>query len=115
MRFITGQWQQRVGFEWALGIQLNGDGLSTAHGDITTMHHGIGLPSERPGIAKMMKAAGYTTGCFGKWHLGYDDEFNPLIMVLMNILESFLGMRIITDTVILMEPMHCEMVLNIHS
>ena len=26
----------------------------------------------------MMKAAGYTTGCFGKWHLGYDDEFNPL-------------------------------------
>ena len=42
------------------------------------MHHGIGLPSERPGIAKMMKAAGYTTGCFGKWHLGYDDEFNPL-------------------------------------
>ena len=26
----------------------------------------------------MLKAAGYATGAFGKWHLGYKDEFNPL-------------------------------------
>jgi len=77
--FITGQWQQRVGFEWALGYSAERRRLiDGTWRDITTMHHGIGLPSERPGIAKMMKAAGYTTGCFGKWHLGYDDEFNPL-------------------------------------
>ena len=77
--FITGQWQQRVGFEWALGYSAERRRLiDGTWRDITTMHHGIGLPSERLGIAKMMKAAGYTTGCFGKWHLGYDDEFNPL-------------------------------------
>lgn len=77
--FITGQWQQRVGFEWALGYSAERRRLidGTWH-DITTMHHGIGLPPERPGIAKIMKSAGYATGCFGKWHLGYDDEFNPI-------------------------------------
>jgi arylsulfatase A-like enzyme len=25
----------------------------------------------------MLKAAGYATGAFGKWHLGYKDEYNP--------------------------------------
>jgi arylsulfatase A-like enzyme len=25
----------------------------------------------------MLQAAGYATGAFGKWHLGYKDEFNP--------------------------------------
>ena len=77
--FITGRWQQRVGFEWALGYTAERrrliDGVWT---EITQMHHGIGLPADHPGIAKMLKAAGYATGCFGKWHLGYDDEFNPI-------------------------------------
>ena len=77
--FITGRWQQRVGFEWALGYtaeqQRLVDGVWPPHSDI---HHGIGLPASQPTIAKMLKQAGYATGAFGKWHLGYDDEFNPL-------------------------------------
>jgi arylsulfatase A len=77
--FITGRWQQRVGFEWALGYTaerrrlIDGQWQSVDH-----MHQGIGLPASQPSIAKMLKQAGYATGAFGKWHLGYDDEFNPL-------------------------------------
>jgi arylsulfatase len=30
----------------------------------------VPLPVETVGLAKVLKAAGYTTGCFGKWGLG---------------------------------------------
>ena len=77
--FITGRWQQRVGFEWALGytavVEKLIDGEWQPHHD---MHRGIGLPAGTPTIAHMLKAAGYATGAFGKWHLGYDVEYNPL-------------------------------------
>ncbi|MGB3119071.1 MAG: sulfatase-like hydrolase/transferase [Verrucomicrobiales bacterium] len=77
--FITGRWQQRVGFEWALGYTAEQeklvDGVWTHP---TDMHRAIGLPASTPGIAKMLRAAGYATGAFGKWHLGYADEYNPL-------------------------------------
>lgn len=77
--FITGRWQQRVGFEWALGYTAEQeklvDGVWTHP---TDMHRAIGLPASTPGIAKMLQAAGYATGAFGKWHLGYADEYNPL-------------------------------------
>ncbi|MEZ5433749.1 MAG: sulfatase-like hydrolase/transferase [Verrucomicrobiales bacterium] len=77
--FITGRWQQRVGFEWALGYTAEQeklvDGVWTHP---TDMHSAIGLPASTPGIAKMLREAGYATGAFGKWHLGYADEYNPL-------------------------------------
>lgn len=75
--FITGRWQQRVGFEWAMGYtaeqqrKVNGEWINEP--DI----HGLGLPTTQPSIAKFLKSAGYATGVFGKWHLGYKDEFNP--------------------------------------
>ncbi len=77
--FMTGRWQQRIGFEWALGYTAERRKL--VNGEWTTvegMHHGIGLPNDHPGIAKMLREADYTCGAFGKWHLGYDDEYNPL-------------------------------------
>lgn len=76
--FITGRWQQRVGFEWAMGYtaeqQRRVDGQWVKETDI----HGFGLDTNQPSIAKFLKSAGYATGVFGKWHLGYRDEFNPL-------------------------------------
>jgi arylsulfatase A len=77
--FITGRWQQRVGFEWALGFTAERRRLIDGQWkNVDALHAGIGLPASQPGIAKMLKSAGYATGVFGKWHLGYDDEYNPL-------------------------------------
>lgn len=75
--FMTGRWQQRVGFEWAMGFSAEsfrrkGDDWIPEK-DI----HALGLPTSIPTLPKMLKAAGYATGAFGKWHLGYKDEYNP--------------------------------------
>jgi arylsulfatase A len=77
--FITGRWQQRVGFEWALGFSAESEKLVEGEWiKPTDMHGAIGLPATTPGIAKMLRSGGYATGAFGKWHLGFADEYNPL-------------------------------------
>ncbi len=75
--FMTGRWQQRVGFEWAMGFtadsyRRNGDAW-VREPDI----HGLGLSTEIPTLPRWLRAAGYATGAFGKWHLGYKDQYNP--------------------------------------
>jgi len=35
------------------------------------------LPTEIESIAESLKKAGYTTGYFGKWHLGYTEDTSP--------------------------------------
>jgi arylsulfatase A len=75
--FITGRWQQRVGFEWAMGFtaeqyrRVNGRWVEEPD------KLALGLPSSEITIATLLKKAGYATGCFGKWHLGYQPEHNP--------------------------------------
>lgn len=58
---LTGRYQQRFGLEWALGPGMKG----------------YGLAAENHIIARYLKDAGYRTGMFGKWHLGYEPEVGP--------------------------------------
>ena len=40
--------------------------------------HEIGINPDELTIAEMLKAEGYATAIFGKWHLGHHKEFLPL-------------------------------------
>ena len=62
--FMTGMYQNRLGtdFESVLG------GIK---------QHDMGMPLEVVTIAEMLKGAGYTTGMYGKWHLGFLPPFMP--------------------------------------
>jgi arylsulfatase A len=75
--FMTGRWQQRIGLEWAMGFTAEQfrrvDGRWVEEPDKLA----FGLPPEEITIAERLKQAGYATGAFGKWHLGYQPEYNP--------------------------------------
>ena len=60
--FITGRYPQRAG----MGKNVNRE------------NEAFGLPASETSIARMLKDDGYATALFGKWHLGYAPEFNPL-------------------------------------
>lgn len=60
--FLTGRYQQRVGIVDVVARHLDTPGLS---------------PRELT-IPRLMKQAGYRTALFGKWHLGMEEEFNPI-------------------------------------
>ena len=60
---LTGRYQQRSGIT----------GVVTAAG-----HRHTGLDLNEITFAEILKPAGYATALFGKWHLGYSREFNPV-------------------------------------
>ncbi|MFQ5731144.1 MAG: sulfatase-like hydrolase/transferase [Planctomycetaceae bacterium] len=62
---LTGRYQQRAGIP---GV-INADPK-------VNRHHGL-HPKETT-FAELLKPAGYATGIFGKWHLGYRKRFNPV-------------------------------------
>lgn len=61
---LTGRYQQRAGLEGVIYVK----GPTRQ----------IGLDSSEQTMAKLLKANGYATGIFGKWHLGYAPAFNPV-------------------------------------
>ena len=56
---LTGRYQQRFGFYTAADSRA-------------------GLPRSETTLADLLRDAGYATGVFGKWHLGYEPHFRPL-------------------------------------
>ncbi|MFH1717819.1 MAG: sulfatase-like hydrolase/transferase [Planctomycetota bacterium] len=60
---LTGRYQQRAGIEGV--IYAKGPTRET------------GMDLEEVTFAEVLKSRGYATGIFGKWHLGYNVEFNP--------------------------------------
>jgi arylsulfatase A-like enzyme len=60
---LTGRYQQRFGQEFNEGAAR---GIP------------FGLPLSETTMAHRLKAAGYTTGLLGKWHLGSAEQFHPM-------------------------------------
>jgi arylsulfatase A-like enzyme len=60
---LTGRYQQRSGIS----------GVVTAGA-----HRHTGMDLKEITFAEVLKAEGYVTGLFGKWHLGYAVEYNPV-------------------------------------
>lgn len=61
---LTGNYQQRAGLEGV--IYVRGETRKT------------GLDTAQVTIAEHLKKVGYTTGIMGKWHLGYQEQYNPV-------------------------------------
>ena len=63
---MTGRYQQRAGIP----------GVVNADPDHPDHHRGLQLSEVT--FAELLVGAGYQTGMFGKWHLGYDPKYNPV-------------------------------------
>ena len=74
--FLTGRYQQRAGgLECAIGTGNVGrydDAIRLAK------KRQLGLPAKQAVLPSALKKPGYSSGVFGKWHLGYEPQFNPL-------------------------------------
>ena len=62
--FITGRYPQRL----AVGLEE----------PLTRSSPQVGLPAGQATIGTQLRAAGYATALIGKWHLGWQPEFNPV-------------------------------------
>ncbi len=61
---MTGRYPQRFGHEFNVGVG--------------PLSRDDGLPLSERTMADRLKAAGYRTALFGKWHLGSADRFHPM-------------------------------------
>jgi arylsulfatase A-like enzyme len=59
---LTGQYQDRVGFDTNHGPQIP---------------ENFGLPTTVTLVSETLKKAGYATGMIGKWHLGFEPDMVP--------------------------------------
>lgn len=71
---MTGQYGARTGVYTVGGI----DRFDWRSRPLRPVDNQNRLPLDKITIAQSLKAAGYATGMFGKWHLGDDAEHHPL-------------------------------------
>lgn len=62
---LTGRYQQRSGIDGVILADPN-------------QNRDEGLEPDEVTFAESLQTAGYATGIFGKWHLGYEPRFNPV-------------------------------------
>jgi arylsulfatase A-like enzyme len=70
---MTGQYGPRTGIYTVGGI----DRFNWQSRPLRPVDNTEKLPLNRKTVGDVMKSAGYTTGLFGKWHLGQDDAHHP--------------------------------------
>jgi len=61
---LTGNYQQRAGLEGVIYAALN-------------RRNAGGIQESELTMGEIFQKEGYATGIFGKWHLGYDVQYNP--------------------------------------
>ena len=76
--FLTGLWQQRTGIEWAIG--LTSEEAKRIDGKMVTATEPftMGLAPQDSFLTPLLKKQGYGTALYGKWHLGFKPEHNPV-------------------------------------
>lgn len=76
--FLTGLWQQRTGIEWAIG--LTSEEAKRVDGKLVEVHEPftMGLMPNDAYLTPQLKMHGYGTAIYGKWHLGFKPEHNPV-------------------------------------
>ncbi|MCC6511852.1 MAG: sulfatase [Pirellulaceae bacterium] len=70
---MSGQYGARTGVYTVGGI----DRFDWSTRPLRPVDNVTNLPLDRDIIAKQLKAAGYTTGMFGKWHIGEQGPYHP--------------------------------------
>ena len=70
---MSGQYGARTGVYTVGGI----DRFDWSQRPLRPVDNVTDLPLDRDIIARQLKAAGYATGMFGKWHIGERGEFHP--------------------------------------
>lgn len=69
---MSGQYAARTGIYTVGGIDRFDSGQMRP---LRPVDNVTSLPLDRDIIAKQLKAAGYATGMFGKWHIGTSGDF----------------------------------------
>jgi len=70
---MSGQYGPRTGIYTVGSI----DRFDSSHRPLAPVPNVQALPLDKITIAQSLKAGGYATGMFGKWHLGQDGEHHP--------------------------------------